>query len=235
MARDRDDIPGPGEADRPRDARPSDDRTVDDRTVDDARDIVAREGGDGRRDDLRYDGAAGDVVREQRSRRNPLEPPGAGADEPRARQIEPNRVEVERRAGDERRLRDEPVAEDRRVADRRAALEEQRARERDASRERRAYVVARVMMGVDYLFALLYALLGVRFVLSLLGASETAGFVQFINGMTQPFYAPFAGIVARPAVNGGFLDFPILIALLAYALLHMAVRGLLKLMISPRT
>jgi hypothetical protein len=30
-------------------------------------------------------------------------------------------------------------------------------------------------------------------------------------------------------VNGGFLDFPLLIALLAYALLHLALRGLVRL------
>jgi YggT family protein len=147
--------------------------------------------------------------------------------EPVARQIEPKRVDVERRDDTDRRVADHPVEHDRRVADRRAA-EERAALE---GRERRAYLVARVTQGVDYLFYLLYGLLGIRFVLTLLGASEQAGFVQFVNGMTQPFYAPFAGIVARPAVNGGMLDFPLLIAVLAYALLHMAVRGLLKLMV----
>jgi YggT family protein len=148
----------------------------------------------------------------------------------RPRQIEPHAVEVERRDNVDRRVVDEPVSEERRQADRRAVRE----REAAEARQRRSYAVSRVMMGVDYLFYLLYGLLGVRFVLALLGASETAGFVQFINGITQPFYAPFAGIVSRPAVNGGFLDFPVLIALLAYALLHMAIRGLLRLVMSPR-
>jgi uncharacterized protein YggT (Ycf19 family) len=151
-------------------------------------------------------------------------------DAPQHRQIEPNRVEVERRADTDRRVADEPVDHDRRVADRRA-LEEQAALE---SRERRNYAVARATQAVDYLFYLLYGLLGIRFVLALLGASEQAGFVQFVNGVTQPFYGPFAGIVSRPAVNGGFLDFPLLIAVLAYALLHMAVRGLLRLLASRR-
>lgn len=151
-------------------------------------------------------------------------------EEPQARQIEPNRVEVERRAGVDRRAEDHPVVEERRVADRRA--EEQRAAAE--ARERRIYATRRVTQGVDYLFFLLYGLLGIRFVLGLLGASQQAGFVQFVNGITQPFYAPFAGIVSRPPVNGGFLDFPLLIAILAYALLHMAVRGLLKLVAGSR-
>jgi uncharacterized protein YggT (Ycf19 family) len=152
-------------------------------------------------------------------------------EEPTARQIEPNQVDVERRDGVDRRVEDRPVEVERRVADRRAAAQQAGA---DA-RERRSYVVARVTQGVDYLFYLLYGLLGIRFVLSLLGASETAGFVQFIFGLTQPFYGPFAGIVARPALNGGVLDFPLLIAILAYALLHMAVRGLLRLVAGART
>lgn len=151
--------------------------------------------------------------------------------EPRARQIEPNRVDVERRAGSDRRVVDQPVEVERRVDDRRAIAQ----REAAEARERRMYAVGRVTQGVDYLFYLLYGLLAVRFVLALLGASEQAGFVRFIFGLTQPFYAPFAGIVTRPEVNGGYFDFPLLIALLAYALLHMAVRGLLRLVAGSTT
>lgn len=217
--------------------------------------------GDGRDEGIRYEAEGGrGGTREPRQRRHPLEPldqdsrpadvtggsahnegvrPGESV---RPRQIEPNPVEVERRDGEDRRVEDEPVAEERRLADRRAAEEREAARSREAARERdamrsreqRSYAVGRVIMGVDYLFYLLYAVLAVRFVLALVGASQTAGFVQFINGITQPFYAPFAGIVASPSMNGGVMDFPVLIAILAYALLHMAVRGLLRLMISQR-
>jgi len=83
---------------------------------------------------------------------------------------------------------------------------------------------------VDYLFYVLYGLLGIRMVLVLLAASPGAPFVQLINNVTQPFYAPFEGIVARPPLNGGSLDLPIIIALLAYAVLHTAIRGLLRLL-----
>jgi uncharacterized protein YggT (Ycf19 family) len=149
---------------------------------------------------------------------------------PQHRQIEPNRVEVERRGEPDRRVEDLPVEHDQRVTDRRAAHEQAAAE----SRQRRNYAVARAVQAVDYLFYILYGLLGIRFVLTLLGASEQAGFVRFIQGLTEPFYGPFSGIVARPAVNGGVLDFPLLIAVLAYALLHMAVRGLLRLLVSRR-
>jgi uncharacterized protein YggT (Ycf19 family) len=140
--------------------------------------------------------------------------------------VAPATREVERRSGEDRRVRDVAVEEDRRLQERRASDL--------ARRERRRAVVQRVTLAVDYLFYVLYGLLGIRFVLTLLGAAETAGFVVFINGLTNPFYAPFEGIVARPSINGGALDFPLLIALLAYILLHIAVRGLLRLLAGDR-
>jgi YggT family protein len=146
---------------------------------------------------------------------------GTGATTP------PPETEAERRAGEDRRTRDEAVEEERRV-------EARRARDRQA-RERRQSIIDRVTLGVDYAFYLLYGLLGIRFILELLGAAETAGFVVFIRNMTDPFYAPFANIVARPSLNGGVLDFPLIIALLAYVLLHVAVRGLLRLLAGYRS
>lgn len=170
-----------------------------------------------RRDDARRYGSADEIPYDT----DPADP----RSERPVEDIEPNRVEVERRTGADRRVADQLVEIDRRQADRRAV----RQQEQLEARERRYYVAGRATQAVDYLFYLLYGLLATRFVLSLLGASEQAGFVQFIQGVTNPFYAPFANIVARPAVNGGYLDFPLLIAVLAYALLHMAVRGLLRL------
>jgi uncharacterized protein YggT (Ycf19 family) len=134
----------------------------------------------------------------------------------------------ERRDGVDRRVEDSHVTEERRLADRR--VEELRQRQ---SAERRHYVVGRVAQAVDYVFYLLYGLLTIRFVLALLGASEDAGFVQFVRGLTAPFYGPFSGIVERPSINGGVFDFPLLIAMLAYALLHVAIRGLLRLLAGP--
>ncbi|HSK10046.1 MAG TPA: hypothetical protein VK911_10750, partial [Vicinamibacterales bacterium] len=52
--------------------------------------------------------------------------------------------------------------------------------------DQRKHLVLRAVQVVDYLFYLLYALLGIRFVLTLLGANPSAGFAQFINGITQP-------------------------------------------------
>lgn len=107
-------------------------------------------------------------------------------------------------------------------------------REEEVVVVRRRPVVDRVIMAVDYLFVLLYGLLGFRFLLSLMGASESSGFVQLVLGLTAPFYAPFHNIVGRPALEGGFVDYPVLIALMAYGLLHIAARGLVRVIAGQR-
>lgn len=93
-------------------------------------------------------------------------------------------------------------------------------------------VVGRLIQLVDYLFYLLYGLLGLRFVLGLLGARPTAGFVELVYRLTEPFYQPFAGIVGSPTIAGREIDLPLIIAFFAYVLLHAAVRGLLRLFLT---
>jgi YggT family protein len=89
---------------------------------------------------------------------------------------------------------------------------------------------------IDYLFGLLYGLLAIRLVLSLLAARSDNGFVQFIVSVTDPFYSPFKGIVSSPTVEGGHtLVLPLIIALIAYALLHAAINGLLRMFIHRKT
>jgi uncharacterized protein YggT (Ycf19 family) len=105
--------------------------------------------------------------------------------------------------------------------------------EREVQRGRGA---ARISQIVDYIFVVIYALLGMRFLLALLAANSSAGFVQFIVGVTNPFYLPFRGIVASPTAGGGHtLMMPIIIAIIAYALLHLAINGLLRMMAHRKT
>src|SRR6266516_7736704 len=101
------------------------------------------------------------------------------------------------------------------------AVNEVVATEREVERGRGA---ARVSQVVDYIFYVIYALLGMRFLLALMAARSTAGFVQFIVTVTNPFYAPFRGIVASPTAEGGHtLLLPIVVAIIAYLLLHLAI------------
>src|SRR6266536_1907972 len=98
--------------------------------------------------------------------------------------------------------------------------------EREVGRSRG---LARISQIVDYIFYVIYALLGMRFLLALLAARSTAGFVQFIVTVTNPFYAPFKGIVASPSTaDGHTLLLPIVVAIIAYILLHLAINGLLR-------
>ena len=107
----------------------------------------------------------------------------------------------------------------------------------DTEREvERSRGVARISQIVDYIFFLIYGLLAMRFLLALLAARSSAGFVQFIVSVTNPFYAPFKGIVASPSSGSGHtLLLPVVVALVAYLLLHLAINGLLRMIAHRKT
>ncbi len=99
-----------------------------------------------------------------------------------------------------------------------------------------ARTAARGSQFLDYAFYVLYTLLGVRLVLALIAANSQNGFVQFITTITNPFYAPFRGIVASPTTEAGnTLVFPIVIAIVVYVILHIAINGLLRMVGSRKT
>ena len=105
--------------------------------------------------------------------------------------------------------------------------------EREVERGRGA---ARVSQIIDYIFFLLYALLGLRFLLALLAARSSAGFVQFIVAVTNPLYQPFRGIVSSPSTGDGHtLVLPLVIAIIVYVLLHLAINGLLRMLAHRKT
>ena len=113
------------------------------------------------------------------------------------------------------------------------AVDEVVETEREVQRSRG---LARVSQVIDYIFYVIYALLLMRFLLALLAARSTAGFVQFIVSVTNPLYAPFRGIVASPSTDGGHtLMMPLLIALLVYFLFHLGINGLLRIMAHRKT
>ena len=100
----------------------------------------------------------------------------------------------------------------------------------------RGRVAARGSQFLDYAFYVVYSLLGIRLVLALIAANSSNGFVKGIRAVTDPFYAPFRGIVSSPSAEGGHtLVVPILIALVVYALLHAAINGLLRMVAQRKT
>lgn len=116
---------------------------------------------------------------------------------------------------------------------RKHAVNEIAETERDVRRSRG---VARFSQFVDYLFFVIYALLTVRFVLSLIAAKSNAGFVRFIVAITSPFYAPFKGIVDSPRTDDGHtLMLPVVVAFGAYVVLHLLIKGVFRLIATRST
>jgi YGGT family len=77
----------------------------------------------------------------------------------------------------------------------------------------------RTVQLVYLIFGLIEGLIAIRFVLKALGANATAGFAQFIYGITNPLVAPFYGLFGNPAAQGSVLEVHSLVALVVYALL----------------
>ena len=113
------------------------------------------------------------------------------------------------------------------------AIDEVVGTDREVSRARG---LARGSGVIDYVFYLIYGPLAIRLVLAMMAARSSNGFVQLIQTVTDPFYAMFRGIVPSPTVEGGFtLVLPIIIAMVAYALLHAAINGFLRMIANRKT
>lgn len=93
----------------------------------------------------------------------------------------------------------------------------------------RGRVAARVSQVIDYIFFVIYGLLAVRLMLELFAAREGVAFFKLIKSLTDPFYWPFRGLVPSPTTPDGFsLELPIIVAVVVYALLHMAINGIFR-------
>src|SRR5262245_13449431 len=99
----------------------------------------------------------------------------------------------------------------------------------------RGKAVARVSQVVDYLFYLVYGVIGLEIVLDALGARQSAGFKQLIDALAAPFLAPFRGLLLEPGIGRFRLMTSYVLALGVYMLLHMAVNGLLRIFVHRKT
>jgi uncharacterized protein YggT (Ycf19 family) len=99
----------------------------------------------------------------------------------------------------------------------------------------RASSSARASQVVDYLFYLVYGIIGLEIVLNAIGARQSAGFKQLIDAIATPFLAPFRGLMPTPGVGSFRLTLSYIVALAVYMLLHMAVNGLFRLIVHRKT
>jgi hypothetical protein len=66
-------------------------------------------------------------------------------------------------------------------------------------------------------------LLGLRFVLQLIGANPASGFATFIYGITGVFVAPFNNLIGTPTSGASTFEVTTLIAMAVYALLFWVI------------
>jgi uncharacterized protein YggT (Ycf19 family) len=93
--------------------------------------------------------------------------------------------------------------------------------------------VARAQQVIGYLFYLVYSLIILQIVLELLAARPESGFKRLMDTVTAPLLGPFEGLMDDPSYAGYTLRFSYITALLVYALLHAAVKGLLRFFLPP--
>jgi uncharacterized protein YggT (Ycf19 family) len=99
----------------------------------------------------------------------------------------------------------------------------------------RARVAARISQVVDYIFYVIYGLIGLEILLELLGARESNAFKSFIDAVSAPLLAPFNTLIPD-ATSGRFqLKLSYIVALVVYMLLHLAANGVLRMLAHRKT
>jgi len=93
----------------------------------------------------------------------------------------------------------------------------------------RARRMTRVSQVGEYVFFLIYGLIGLEIVLELFGARQASGFKRFLDAVTSPLLGPFRSVMPDPAVGSMQLMLSYIVALAVYILLHLALNGLLRL------
>ncbi len=95
----------------------------------------------------------------------------------------------------------------------------------------RRLAAQRIVQLVYWIFGLIEGLILIRFVLKALGANPSAGFAQFIYGITAPLVAPFYGLFGNPSAQGSVLELHSIVALIVYALLAWLIAKLVWILV----
>jgi uncharacterized protein YggT (Ycf19 family) len=87
---------------------------------------------------------------------------------------------------------------------------------------------------VNFVFAIIYVIVGARIVLELIGANEANRFEQFVDRVSAPLLGIFDGLLPDVRFESFVLPLSFLFALVVYALIHYGIRRLLFAIAHPR-
>ena len=99
----------------------------------------------------------------------------------------------------------------------------------------RARGAARISQIVDFLFYIAYSLIGLQILLDLMGARHGNGFRNLIDTLSAPLLAPFESLIQSIGVGRFQLKLSYLFAFVVYALLHVGINSLLRMLVQRKT
>jgi uncharacterized protein YggT (Ycf19 family) len=88
---------------------------------------------------------------------------------------------------------------------------------------------ARMAQVVDFIFCLVYGIISLEILLDLIGARDSNSFREFVHAVSTPLLAPFYALVPDPSTGRFQFRISFLVALIVYAMLHIAIGRLLRL------
>lgn len=92
----------------------------------------------------------------------------------------------------------------------------------------------RAVQVVWFLAGLVDVVIAIRFVMKLLAANSSSGFVSFMYNLSEPLVAPFRGIFGTPAAGGSVLEPASLVAIVIYSLIAWGIVALIRLLTAPK-
>lgn len=87
---------------------------------------------------------------------------------------------------------------------------------------------------VNFVFAIIYVIIGSRIVLEMIGANEANRFKQFIDRLSAPFLAIFDGLLPDIRFENFVIPLSFVFALVVYAVVHYGIRRILFAIAYPR-
>lgn len=96
-------------------------------------------------------------------------------------------------------------------------------------------VVARGSQILDFVFYLIYGIIGLQILFDLLGARKTNAIREFVDLLSTPLLAPFRNLLPDPTTGRFQFRVSYLMALVIYLLLHLTIKALLRLVAHRRT